>query len=98
MDETTLLDLTTNTDRPAWQDSRLAELVLHLTGCSADEALLAVAEPAPDAPVRPQGPLDPDEALERVARALLRLRKVDERAAAEAGVDPTDPGQDPSLD
>lgn len=95
MDETTLLDLTTNTDRPDWQDSRLAELVLHLTGCSADEALLAVAEPAPDAPVRAQGPLDPDEALERVARALLRLRKVEERAhAAEA----PDPDEDPAVD
>lgn len=83
MDETTLVDLTSNTDRPDWQDSRLAELVLHLTGCSADEALLAIAEPAPDVPVRTDDALDPDEALERVARAMLRLRKVDELKAHE---------------
>jgi hypothetical protein len=83
MDETTLLDLTSNTDRPDWQDTRLAELVLHLTGCSADEALLAIAEPAPDVPARTDDALDPDEALERVARAVLRLRKVDERKLSE---------------
>lgn len=75
MDETRLLDLSSNTDRPDWQDSRLAELVLHLTGCTADEAMLAVADRAPDVADQEPGNLDPDEALERVARAVLRIRK-----------------------
>jgi len=75
MDKTSLLDLNSHTDRPDWQESRLAELVLHLTGCTADEALLAVADRAPDAAVHDGGTVDQDEALERVARALLRIRK-----------------------
>jgi hypothetical protein len=75
MDETRVLDLSSNTDRPDWQDTRLAELVLHLTGCTADEAMLAVADRAPDVAEHTDATLDPDEALERVARALLRIRK-----------------------
>jgi hypothetical protein len=73
MDETRVLDLGSNTDRPDWQDTRLAELVLHLTGCTADEAMLAVADRAPDVAEHTDPTLDPDEA--RVARALLRIRK-----------------------
>ncbi|QGG96461.1 hypothetical protein [Actinomarinicola tropica] len=57
-----------STDRPDWQESRLAELVLHLTGCSPEDAQSAVADPAP------HGRLSNDEALERVARAIVRLR------------------------
>jgi hypothetical protein len=88
VDETRLLDLTSHTDRPEWHDARLAELVLHLTGCTADEALLAVADRAPDAAVQTTGPIDPDEALERVARAMLRLRKT--AAARAARTDTTE--------
>lgn len=69
MDESALMDIAANTDRPDWQASRLAELVLHLTGCSADEALVAVAEPPVDGTVATN-----DDALERVARAIVRLR------------------------
>lgn len=75
MDETSVLHLTSNTDRPDWQDSRLAELVLLLTGCSADEAMLAVSAKAPEAAADDaDSTLDDDEALERVARAILRIR------------------------
>jgi len=87
MDEISLLDLTSHTDRPDWQDTRLAELVLHLTGCSADEALLAVADRAPDTPVHHEAVLDPDEALERVARAVLRLRKTRTTAGTDSPAD-----------
>lgn len=60
---------TAGTDRrPDWQETRLAELVLHLTGCTADEAQSAIADP------EPHGRLSNDEALERVARAIVRLR------------------------
>ncbi|MBK5223422.1 MAG: hypothetical protein JJE52_11220 [Acidimicrobiia bacterium] len=68
MDESALMDIAGNTDRPDWQASRLAELVLHLTGCSADEALVAVGAAA-EPPV-----LTNEDALERVARAIVRLR------------------------
>lgn len=70
MEESALIDIAGNTDRPDWQASRLAELVLHLTGCSADEALSAVAEPEPGGKK-----LSNDEALERVARAIVKVRK-----------------------
>lgn len=69
MEKSALIDIAGNTDRPDWQASRLAELVLHLTGCSADEALEAVADPDPT------GKLSNDEALERVARAIVRVRR-----------------------
>lgn len=68
MDETALKTAADDTSRPDWQASRLAELVLHLTGCTADEALTAVSDPAP------RGRLSNDEALEAVARAIVRVR------------------------
>jgi hypothetical protein len=45
------------------QSARLAELVFHLTGCTADQAITAVGRP-----------IGVDEPLERVARAIVRVR------------------------
>lgn len=65
-------DLVINlTDTPEPERStghRLAELVQALTGCSAERAELAISDPTPD------GPASSDEALEAMARALVRLR------------------------
>lgn len=69
MDETALKIAADDTSRPDWQSSRLAELVLHLTGCTADEALTAVTEPTP------RRRLSNDEALDAVARAIVRVRR-----------------------
>ena len=68
MDESAVMHIAGNTDRPDWQAERLAELVLHLTGCTAEEALHAVSDP------EPEGRLSNDDALERVARAIVRMR------------------------
>ncbi|MGY6502546.1 MAG: hypothetical protein ACXIVQ_16805 [Acidimicrobiales bacterium] len=68
MNVTTVVD-DAGTARPEWQATRLAELVFHLTECSADEALVAVSTPAPDAK------LSNDEALRRVAEAIVSLRQ-----------------------
>jgi hypothetical protein len=46
---------------------RLADLVQALTGCSAERAELAISDPTP-------GPASSDDALEAMARALVRLR------------------------
>jgi hypothetical protein len=64
-----VVDIAGDTDRPEWQATRLAELVFHLTDCSVDDALLAVS--APDDDVR----LSNDEALARVAAAIVALRR-----------------------
>ncbi len=69
MDKSAVAHRADGTDRPDWQASRLAELVLHLTGCTAEEALSAVADP------EPSRRLSNDEALERVARAIVAVRK-----------------------
>lgn len=68
MDKSALSTAGSTDRRTDWQESRLAELVLHLTGCSPDEAQSAVADPTSKAR------LSNDEALERVARAIVRLR------------------------
>lgn len=47
---------------------RLAELVQALTGCSAERAELAISDPTPS------GPATSEDALEAMARALVRLR------------------------
>jgi hypothetical protein len=47
----------------------LAEFVFHLTDCSADEALLAVSTPPSETK------LSNDEALARVAAAIVALRR-----------------------
>lgn len=65
----TALQSAAGTNDSDWQATRLAELVLHLTGCSADEALSAVADPDVATPV------DSDQALELVARAIVRVRR-----------------------
>ena len=69
MNVTTVVDDAGAAHRPEWQATRLAELVFHLTECSADEALVAVSTPAPDAT------LTNDEALRRVAEAIVSLRQ-----------------------
>lgn len=68
MDKPAVMQIADSTDRPDWQAGRLAELVLHLTGCTAEEALHAVTDP------EAEGRLTNDEALERVARAIVRMR------------------------
>jgi hypothetical protein len=55
-----------DTERPERQ-ARLAELVLHLTECSPHDALQAVGSTPAD--------LGNDEALARVAAALVALRR-----------------------
>jgi len=53
--------------------NRLAELIVHLTGCAPERALDAIAaENVVD-------PVDPDEALEIVARAMVAVRQLDLR-------------------
>lgn len=47
---------------------RLTELVQALSGCTVEQAELAVADPTPETPVTA------DDALEVVARALVQLR------------------------
>jgi hypothetical protein len=64
-----VLDLASDTDRPEWQATRLAELVFHLTDCSVDDALEAVSRPDGDCK------LSNDEALARVAAAIVALRR-----------------------
>lgn len=64
-----VVDIAGDTNRPEWQATRLAELVFHLTECKADDALRAVSSP-PSATK-----LNNDEALARVARALVTLRR-----------------------
>ena len=68
MQRSAIVDIAGDTDRPEWQATRLAEFVFHLTDCSADQALLAVSAPACDEK------LSNDEALARVATAIVRLR------------------------
>jgi hypothetical protein len=64
-----VVDIAGDTDRPEWQATRLAEFVFHLTDCSADEALLAVSTPPSETK------LSNDEALARVAAAIVALRR-----------------------
>lgn len=64
-----VVDIAGDTNRPEWQATRLAELVFHLTECKADDALRAVNSPPTTSK------LDNDEALARVARALVTLRR-----------------------
>jgi hypothetical protein len=52
---------------------RLAELVVHLTDCSPEQAIAAVEA------VQTHDPADADEALEVVARAMCAIRRVDLR-------------------
>jgi hypothetical protein len=47
---------------------RLAELLQALTGCSAENAELAISDPTP------VGPASPDEALTSVARGMVALK------------------------
>ena len=58
-------------DEPTVMNSahRLSELVQALTGCSVEGAELAVGDPMPG------GPMRPDDALDVVATALVRLRR-----------------------
>jgi hypothetical protein len=62
-------DLVINLTAPAALPTghRLAELVQVLTGCSAERAELAISDPTP-------GPASSDDALEAMARAMVRLR------------------------
>jgi chemotaxis regulatin CheY-phosphate phosphatase CheZ len=55
--------------------SRLAELVMHLTGCAPERALRAVEAAHPIL----NDPLNEDEALAVVARAMVAVRNVDLR-------------------
>jgi hypothetical protein len=64
-----VVDIAGDTERPEWQATRLAEMVFHLTDCSADAALSAVGVPATDTR------LSNDEALARVAAAIVALRR-----------------------
>ncbi len=64
-----VLDLASDTDRPEWQATRLAELVFHLTDCSVEEALEAVSQPDRESK------LTNDEALAQVAAAIVALRR-----------------------
>lgn len=57
-------------DRPIPSSHRLSELVQALTGCSGEAAELALADPTPP------GPVPADRALDAVAEALVRLRRV----------------------
>ena len=50
---------------------RLAELVQALTGCSAERAELAICDPTPS------GPAGTDDALAKMAQAMVRLRQPD---------------------
>ena len=56
--------------------SRLAELVMHLTGCAPERRALRAVEAAH--PIL-NDPLDEDEALAVVARAMVAVRNVDLR-------------------
>lgn len=69
MNVSAVADIAGNTDRPERQATRLAELVLHLTDCSADDALRAVSDP----PMVSR--LDNDATLARVATAIVSLRR-----------------------
>ena len=68
MDVSAVVDIAGDTERPEWQATRLAELVFHLTDCSADEALVAVSSAPPECK------LSNEEALARVASAIVSLR------------------------
>jgi hypothetical protein len=61
-----IIDLTSSPEPPTGH--RLAELVQALTGCTVERAELAVSDPTPS------GPASSDEALQTMARALVRLR------------------------
>lgn len=63
-----VVDIAGDTERPEWQATRLAELVFHLTECRAEDALRAVSNPPAAAK------LNNEEALARVAQALVTLR------------------------
>ena len=54
---------------------RLTELLQALTGCSVESAELAISDPTPS------GPTSPDEALSRMARAMVALRSSSAPAA-----------------
>jgi hypothetical protein len=71
--------------RPARLPStyRLAELVVHLTDCSPEQAIAAVEA------VQTDEPADADASLEVVARAMCAIRRVDLRD----GVDLRDKSQ-----
>ena len=47
---------------------RLSELLQALTGCSVERAEMAISDPTPS------GPASPDDAVSRVARAMVALR------------------------
>jgi len=53
--------------------NRLAEMVVHLTDCSPERAIEAVAS------AEPVDPVDPEDALAIVARAIVAVRRVDLR-------------------
>lgn len=61
-----IIDLTPSQGLPTGH--RLAELVQALTGCSVERAELALSDPTPS------GPVVPDDALQVLAEALVRLR------------------------
>lgn len=60
-----IIDLTPTSEPPTGH--RLAELVQALTGCSVERAELAVSDPTPT------GPATTDDALHKLARAMVRL-------------------------
>jgi len=53
---------------------RLAELLQVLTGCSVERAELAISDPTP------AGPAHPSAALDTMARAMVSLKTLSERA------------------
>jgi chemotaxis regulatin CheY-phosphate phosphatase CheZ len=53
--------------------NRLAEMVVHLTECTPERAIAAVEA------ARPVDPVAPEDALEIVARAIVKVRRVDLR-------------------
>ena len=69
MNDVAVLDIAGDTERPEWQATRLAEMVFHLTDCSVDAALSAVSVAETDTK------LSNDEALARVAAAIVSLRR-----------------------
>lgn len=64
-----VINLTDSPEPELAAGHRLAELVQAITGCSAERAELAISDPTP------AGPTSSDDALEAMARALVRLRR-----------------------
>jgi hypothetical protein len=58
---------------------RLAELLQALTGCSAERAELAMSDPTPT------GPAETEDALAKMAQAMVRLRRAEQGHPGERG-------------